>query len=108
MYGLRLSADCRYVLDVYCYLLCTSSASGRIIGAKDHASIQINVAEVSVNIRPLNSHGAAVRLTVSAVISRWRPHFSRSTVREHERLTYFNTTGGLIDSQDTKTSSFGV
>lgn len=49
-----------YVLDVYCYLLCTSSASGRIIGAKDHASIQINVAEVSVDIET-----AVIRLAYS-------------------------------------------
>ena len=46
----RLSADCRHVLYVCCYLLCTSSASGRIIGAKDHASIQINIAEVSAEV----------------------------------------------------------
>ena len=46
----RLSADCRYVIYVCCYLLSTSSASGRIIGAKDYASIQINIAEVSVEV----------------------------------------------------------
>ena len=50
LYSDRLSADCRYVLYVCCYLLYTSSASGRIIGAKDHASIQINIAEVSVEV----------------------------------------------------------
>ena len=38
------------LLYVCGYLLCTSSASGRIIGAKDHASIQINIAEVSVEV----------------------------------------------------------
>jgi len=35
-----------FYLSIPCYLL-PSSASNRIIGAKDHASIQINISEVS-------------------------------------------------------------
>ena len=34
------------------YFFCFSSASNRIINAKDHASIQINLAEVSIIISP--------------------------------------------------------
>ena len=74
--------------------------------------VYIHVRIVLACSRPLNSHSATMRLMISAVISRphgaWRPHFSRSTVSEHKRLTYFNTTGGLIDSRNTKTSNFGI
>ena len=34
-----------YVAGLFC-----SSSSGRIIGAKDHASVQINVADVSYRL----------------------------------------------------------
>lgn len=37
-----------YLCVLYVHMCVYSSASGRIIGAKDYASIQINIADVSV------------------------------------------------------------
>ena len=67
----RLSADCRHVLYVCCYLLCISSASGRIIGAKDHASIQINIAEVSVEVVWTPDHSGHARKGLGRSLT-WR------------------------------------
>ena len=60
--------------------------------------------------RPLNSHGATVGLTVSAVISRSHGGglISHGLLSVGTTDLPINTTGGLIDSWNAKTSNFGV
>ena len=62
-----------------------------------------------VNNRPLNSHRATVRAHSDLMVSRWRPHFSRSIVSDHNRLTYVVTRQeDLIPSGMAKLSQFSV
>ena len=63
-----------------------------------------------IGSRPLNSHSATMRLTVSAVISQSHDGhlISHGLLSVSTTNLPINTTGGVIDSRNTKTYNFGI
>ena len=53
-----------YLCVLYVHMCVYSSASGRIIGAKDYASIQINIADVSVKKKKKKKMGKCFLVSV--------------------------------------------